>query len=186
MSNDHCTSPDALHVDLARQHDAPRRRSRVALHMRQSLLGALLQRHAEFSPALGSIVPSAHTPDYRPPLAAFLICATSLWRSQEEIDHPEAAALPLASSGPASLAKATGAWDDRMIFRRAGDIELHRHPLILFQECRRLRFVSRQAHDLGDHFPYYTALPYIRSIALGRVGRAPSWNALTFLLSLQK
>jgi hypothetical protein len=43
----------------------------------QNFFGALLQRHAEFGPPLGSGVQSGHTHDYRPPFAAFLICAAS-------------------------------------------------------------------------------------------------------------
>ena len=80
------------------------------------------------------------------------------------IQRTEAAAFPLASSGPASLAKAAGARDDRMIFRRAGDIELHRHPLILVQEGRHLCRLPTGLRFRRSR-SYYTALPYIRSMA---------------------
>ena len=42
-----------------------------------------------------------------------------------------------------------------MILRCGRDVELHRHPLILVQQRRNLRFVPRQAHDLGDHVLLY-------------------------------
>src|SRR5437870_3587996 len=50
-----------------------------------------------------------------------------------------------------------------MISRRASDEELHGHPLFLAQKLRYLRFISRQAHDFGDHSLHSTAATYSQS-----------------------
>src|SRR5436309_1681955 len=68
---------------------------------------------------------------------------------QGEVNHTKAAALSLAGSGPASLAKAAGARNDRMIFRRAGNMELHRHSLILVQKLRHLRLRAQMNSMTG-------------------------------------
>jgi hypothetical protein len=59
-----------------RRATVKRRKSKVTHY--QNFFGALLQRHAELGPALGSSVQSAHTHNHRPPFVAFLICAASL------------------------------------------------------------------------------------------------------------
>jgi hypothetical protein len=61
-----------------------------------------------------------------------------------------------------------------MTFRRARDVELHRHPLILVQQRGHLRFVSRQAYDFRYHISLYGiavcqvnhGIPHEREVAI--------------------
>jgi len=76
----------------------------------------------------------------------------------KEINHAEAAALPLPLPGPASPAKSTRARDDRTIFGPACDRELHRHPLILVA----------QRQDLERDRDTHKAVERREAIAKGR------------------
>jgi hypothetical protein len=69
--------PDALDIDLVRQHDTARVQRGIAFNVRQNLPGALLQRHAEFGTAFQRSIGTAHPHSYGSPFAAFLICAAS-------------------------------------------------------------------------------------------------------------